>query len=647
MSADVHTRADRSTDLSAEPAASFGALVNAEGTLFRIWAPAAHTLTLLVDAGDGASLHQPRQTDEGIWELFVPGIRAGARYAYTLENGEPRPDPASRFQPDGVHRWSEVIDPSAFGWTDDAWNGIAASQLVFYELHVGTFAGKGTFGDVRSRLHYLRDLGITAIELMPVADFPGRWNWGYDGVALFAPSRAYGRPDDLRALVDAAHDAGLAIVLDVVYNHLGPEGAYLPAFSPQFLTPSHNTPWGCAVNLDDDYSGIVRQFLVDNARHWLLEYHVDGLRLDATHALIDSGERPFVAELAAAVHRARHPRPFVVAEDARNLARLVEDVEEGGWGLDGVWADDFHHVVRRMLTGDAHGYYADYRGDVDELVATLQRGWLFVGQHSVHHGAPRGTDPSNVPMRKAIICIQNHDQIGNRAVGDRLHHAIEPAEWRAVVALLLAAPMTPLLFMGQEWSTSSPFQFFTDFAPELGARVTEGRREEFAAFPEFAPETGRRIPNPQAVSTFEASRLCWSELREPDHAAVLALHRALLALRAVHPALQASDATSCDARALDDTTVLIVRQAMPDAHAPAAAAHPPAVAVIVRLRGAGEVPIDASRWVGLRTLLTTEDPAFASDAVPPVLNADKGTVRFGRPGALLIEFRVAGSQATE
>jgi len=635
MTSDVRARAGRSTDSPAEPTASFGALVNREGTQFRVWAPAPRRLTLLIDEGHGASIHRPQQIADGIWELFVPGICAGARYAYVLDEGDPRPDPASRFQPDGVHGWSEVIDPSAFVWTDDAWNGISPNQLVIYELHVGTFAGKGTFADVRSRLDYLRDLGITAIELMPVADFPGRWNWGYDGVALFAPSRAYGRPDDLRRLVDAAHHARLAVVLDVVYNHLGPEGAYLPAFSPQFMTPAHTTPWGCAVNLDRESSPFVRQFLIDNARHWTLEYHVDGLRLDATHALIDAGERPFVAELAAAVHRTRHPRPFVFAEDARNFARLVEDVEDGGWGLDGVWADDFHHIIRRMLAGDSHGYYADYRGDVDELVATLQRGWLFVGQHSAHHGAPRGTDPSNVAMRKAIICVQNHDQVGNRAVGDRLHHAIDPSAWRAIVALLCAAPMTPLLFMGQEWSTSSPFQFFTDFAPDFGARVTEGRREEFAAFPEFAPGMGRRIPNPQAVSTFEASRLCWSELREPDHAAVLALHRALLALRAAHPALQGSDATTCEARALDDSTVLILRHAPAPAHAQA---------IVVRLRGAGEVTIDSSRWIDVRTLLTTEDPDFASDAAPPVLDAAKGTVTFGRPGALVIEFDVKGSQ---
>ncbi len=605
--------------------------------MFRIWAPAADTLALLIDAGHGAAAHAPRRTTHGTWELFVPDIGAGARYAYSLDGGGPRPDPATRFQPDGVHGWSEVIDPSAFIWTDDAWNGIAASQLVLYELHVGAFAG--TFADVESRLGYLRGLGVTAIELMPVADFPGRWNWGYDGVALFAPSRAYGHPDDLRRLVNAAHQAGLAVILDVVYNHLGPEGAYLPLFSPQFLTAAHVTPWGGAVNLDDDGSGMVRRFLIDNARHWILEYHLDGLRLDATHALIDSSERPFVAELAAAVHRTRHPRPFVFAEDSRNLAQLVEDVEDGGAGLDGVWADDFHHVVRRMLGGAARGYYADYRGDIDELVATLQRGWLFTGQYSEHHRAPRGTDPSSVPMRKAIICVQNHDQVGNRALGDRLHHAVAPAEWRAAVALLLTAPMTPLLFMGQEWATSAPFQFFTDFAPDFGAHVTEGRRREFAAFPEFAPETGRRIPNPQAISTFEASRLCWSEPRAADHAAVLALHRSLLALRAGQPALQGSDATSCEAHALDDSTVLIVRH---PAHAPAHA-----LAIIVRLRGAGRVAIDSSRWTDIRALFTSEDPAFASDAMPPVLDAAAGTIAFARPGALILEFEpVHGSQET-
>jgi maltooligosyltrehalose trehalohydrolase len=527
-----------------------------------------------------------------------------------------------------VHGWSEIVDPSRFEWTDDAWNGLDPRRAVIYELHVGTFTPEGTFAAAAEKIPYLVDLGITAIELMPLADFAGRRNWGYDGVALYAPSRAYGRPDDLRALVNAAHRAGLAVIVDVVYNHLGPEGAYLTAFSPHFLTSKHRTPWGGAVNLDDDGSAAVRRWLCDNALHWIHEYHADGLRLDATHALIDSRQRHFVAELTAAVHRATDPSPLVYAEDSRNLSTMVEDSSQGGWGLDGVWADDFHHVVRRMLAGDRHGYFVDYRGTAEELAATLRRGWLYVGQASPHEGGPRGTDPSRVPMRKAVICVQNHDQVGNRAIGDRLHHTADPAAWRAAVTLLLAAPMTPLLFMGQEWATSAPFQFFTDFEPELGAKVVEGRRREFGAFPEFAtPEGAGRIPAPQADSTFEASRLRWTEKDEAEHARVLRLHRALLRMRRDRAALQASDALECDADAIDDATIAFGREASGEEP----------ILVVARLRGCGQVTIPALRGGGYHPILDTEDPAFASDSRPAAVDAAAGSIVFARPGAIIFE----------
>ena len=632
-------------------------LPDGRGVRFRVWAPSARSVVLhirraqlpavsfqLAAAGDPLAASSQldaegwkppgswtaeagRRLNAGCWELVVPDARPGDRYAYAVDGRDPLPDPASRFQPDGVHAWSEIVDPGAFGWTDVHWRGLDPRRAVIYELHVGTFTPEGTFAAATAKLPLLRDLGITAVELMPVADFAGRRNWGYDGVALFAPARAYGRPDDLRALVDAAHGLGLAVLIDVVYNHLGPEGAYLPSFAPPFLTASHQTPWGDAVNLDDEGSAGVRAWLTDNALHWIREYHADGLRLDAVHALIDASTQPFVADLTAAVHRADGRRPLVYAEDSRNLAYLVQEVACGGWGLDGVWADDFHHVVRRMLAGDDRSYYVDYHGTAAELADTLRNGWLYRGQHSRHKGAPRGTSASAIEMRKAVVCVQNHDQVGNRAHGDRLHHAIDPASWRAAVALLLMSPMTPLLFMGQEWAASTPFQFFTDFEPDLGRRVVQGRRTEFRAFPEFAtPEAATRIPDPQSDAAFERSRLKWDERGEPQHAAVVALHRALLHVRAANPALQGSDAYTCEAREHDHGSLTMLRPGSDCSFL-----------IIVRLRGSGGVDapkLTENEW---EVVIDTEDPRFAIDPASPSIDYSAGLVHFRRPGAVVLQ----------
>jgi maltooligosyltrehalose trehalohydrolase len=627
---------------------AFGATVTPEGVSFSLWSPIARRVQLHLRPATGAaadrvlvfdakrSADREDQTPEAenvLWSVRVPEARAGDRYAYSIDDAEPKPDPASRFQPDGVHGWSQIVDPRPFVWTDAGWTGLDPARAVLYEVHIGTFTPAGTFQSAIGKLAHLRDLGVTAIELMPLADFPGRRNWGYDGVALFAPSRAYGTPDDLRAFVNAAHETGLAVIVDVVYNHLGPEGAYLPFFSPSFLTSTHTTPWGDAVNLDGEGSRIVRRLLIDNALHWIDEYHADGLRLDATHALIDTGDPHFVVELVDAVRaeavasgRPVRRRPLVFAEDARNLATLVEDRSLGGWGLDGVWADDFHHVVRRMLGGSDHGYYVDYRGDAVELATTLARGWLYTGQMSAYHRQARGTDPSRVEMRRAVVCVQNHDQVGNRPLGDRLHHTADPAAWRAAVAVLLMSPMTPLLFMGQEWSASTPFHFFSDFHPSLGDSLIEGRRREFQAFPEFAaPDVVAKIPDPQSIETFDASRLKWGEVQEPSHVAVLNLHRALLRLRAERPSLQGSDALSCEAEALDAHTVMFRR---------GATGVSPTI-VVARLRGRGRVAVPALSVGSWRALLDTEDVEFARDSRRPRIDAASGTIDFQRPGAVI------------
>jgi maltooligosyltrehalose trehalohydrolase len=631
---------------------SFGATPADRGYRFTVWAPEAATVQLQIrrngrpsaDVYELSAVSRRRaagsrpeverlepaagcpEPEAGCWELVVPDAQAGDRYAYSLDGRNPLPDPASRSQPDGVHGWSEIVDPRTFAWSDQGWCGLDPHRAVIYELHVGTFTPDGTFLAVIDKLSYLRDLGVTAIELMPVADFAGRRNWGYDGVALFAPSRAYGRPDSLRALVDAAHRHDLAVIVDVVYNHLGPEGAYLPAFSPPFLTAAYATPWGAAVNLDGPGSTSVRSLLIDNALHWIREYHADGLRLDATHALADASAPPFVAQLATAVHDATNGRAVVHAEDHRNLATLIDDPAAGGWGLDGVWADDFHHVVRRMLGGEPHGYYEDYDGGAGELATVVRQGWLFSGQHSRHSRGPRGTDPSRLPLRKSIVCIQNHDQVGNRALGDRLHHALDPASWRAATTLLLTSPMTPLLFMGQEWGASTPFAFFTDFEPGLGRSVVEGRRREFARFPEFAGAAAERIPNPQAEATFEASKLRWSERLEGTAARLLSLNQRLLAMRAAHPSLQASDATTCDTEAIANDAVAFVREAE---------GHDGARLIVARLRGSGTVApraLRARRWT---PELNTEDPAFADDPRPLSIDPVAGRIDFHRPGAIV------------
>lgn len=611
----------------------FGALPVRGGVRFRVWAPSVSHIALLLHDGRAAGDHPMTPDTEGVFETIVDDAGAGDRYSYRINHREVRPDPASRFQPEGVHGPSQIIDPFAFRWTDEHWRGRPPADRILYELHIGTFTPEGTFEAATAKLEVLRDTGVTVIEIMPVADFAGSRNWGYDGVSLFAPSRAYGHPDDLRRLVDRAHGLGLAVVFDVVYNHLGPEGAYLPAFNQDFFNAQRSTPWGSGVNLDGPASSMVRRLIVENAVHWILEYHGDGLRLDATHALIEDDNGAILREIAANVD-ASTPRPvFIHAEDHRNLATMVDDLPRGGWGLDGVWADDFHHVLQRMLHGDRHGYYADFNGTVVELACTIQRGWLFTGQQSRQRNLPRGTDPSSIPMQRFVVCLQNHDQIGNRAHGDRLHHEIATESWRAASVVLLTVPMTPLIFMGQEWAATTPFQFFTDFEPGLGAMVTEGRRREFAEFPEFSNAENRAaIPDPQARSTFDASHLRWDERITPPHSLILNLYRTLTTLRLDYPALGASSELRGHALALDDDT-LAMRRAQGD----------DIFWIVARFRTAGSADLgpivgsqeqSGSSW---QVVLTTEDPLFVEDARAPMIDPGVPTIQFERAGAVILK----------
>jgi len=579
-----------------------GALPVDEGIRFTLWAPEAQAVVLVTDPEGAAKEHPLTVLPGGYYTATVPSAGPGTRYGYRLNDGPVFPDPASRFQPAGVHESSEVIDPSVFAWTDDDWTGIAYEDLVLYELHVGTFTAAGTYDGVRTRLDHLKSLGITALELLPVADFPGRWNWGYDHAALFAPSRAYGRPDDLRRLVDAAHDVGLAVYLDVIYNHLGPDGAYAAAFQPMF-TDKHTTPWGAAINLDDEFSDGVRDFFLQNARHWLEEYHIDGFRLDAIQTIYDDSEPHFLAELGALAKSISGPERHVIAEDDRNLNTVVAARSDGGFGLDGMWIEDFNHLIRTRTAGTDSGIFAPFAHlDADAMATSINQGWYYDGRPSPEE-ASRGTDPKGVPLPRCVYYIQNHDQVGNRPHGERLHHEISLPAYRAATALLLFLPQTPLLFMGQEWAASTPFQFFTDHHEELGRQVTKGRRKEQRHVAGFDGPG----PDPQAEATFKQSVLSWDEVPEPPHSHMLTLYQELLALR---PTLVGP----VEARALTPNALEVRR-----------GRHQ----LLVALTGDQSL---ATAVVG-PTVLQTEALRFAPGGTEPTIEAD--SVHFPTAGALL------------
>ncbi len=595
----------------------FGAVLRDGGVLFRVWTE-AENLELLLEGHPSSPFREFTKRQDSIREVFVAGAAAGARYAFRLNGDGPFPDPASRFQPDGVHGFSEVVDPS-FDWTDAHFQPASLRDTVLYELHCGTFTPEGTFRAAEEKLSKLRQLGVTAIELMPVGDFPGRWNWGYDGVAIYSPARCYGRPEDLRALVNAAHREDLAVYLDVVYNHFGPDGAYQSLFHPHFLSAETMTPWGRGMNFDGPGSETSRQFFIENALHWISEYHVDGFRLDATHAIADRGARHFLAELTSAVRTkavqlGREVR--VIAEDSRNLVTLLQPESEGGYGLDAVWADDFHHQVRRAVAGDRAGYYADYEGSVSHIAKTINDGWFYEGQLSRVHGRPRGTPATGIDRSRFVTCIQNHDQIGNRAMGERLNHQIPLETYRAVTALLLLSPETPLLFMGQEWASSSPFQYFTDHGGELGQLVTKGRLTEFGQFPEFS-DPGQRagIPDPQAESTFLRSKLEWEELARTPHLHVWNWYRRLLSLRKEVMAADRAFAVGY----FDDFLLLEWRGE-------------PGILAVVSLKGGAVTNLKGNPEI----VFTSEDPDFTVDSVLPVWDAAGKRLQFQRPGCVVL-----------
>ena len=508
---------------------TIGSSLASDGTtVFRVWAPAARSVAVhLLDNDRPAIAMEPEPF--GYYRARVQGVINGTRYRYILDSKKERSDPASHFQPEGVHGPSAVIDHRSFHWSDVEWQGVSLSHLILYELHVGTFSEEGTFDGIIPYLSSLKhDLGITAIEIMPVAQFPGRRNWGYDGTYLYAPHNSYGGPDALKRLVNECHAVGLAVILDVVYNHLGPEGNYLGDFGPYF-TDRYRTPWGTAINYDGPDSDPVRHFVVQNALYWLIEYHIDGLRLDAIHGIYDFSANHIVRELALAVHRAAGvlKRPIhVIAESDLNDVRILTSDRQGGCGVDAQWNDDFHHALRVTLTNERKGYYEDFNG-LRDLVTAIQSGFIYKGQYSPHRRRRHGNESSRYPPIKFVVFSQNHDQVGNRAVGDRLSTHVELDALKAAAATVLLGPNVPLLFMGEEYGESAPFQYFVDHSDtHLIDAVRTGRRQEFVAF----GWEESQIPDPQDVATFTRSRLR-RQVNANQEVALRTWYRALIGVR--------------------------------------------------------------------------------------------------------------------
>lgn len=515
-----------------------GATIGKDGVTYRVWAPEISQVRVQIKRNGAIHSLPLTKADHGYFNGLDPDGKAGDIYGYQLgDSSQVLPDPASRAQAGDVHGCSVVVDPRSFRWRDESWRRPPFRDLVIYELHVGTFTPEGTFRAAIGKLPYLRELGVTALEIMPIGDFPGKQNWGYDGVLIYAPARCYGSPDDLRAFVDEAHRHGLAVILDVVYNHFGPDGNYFGAYSPHYFNNRHHTPWGDGFNFDGPHNEAVREFFRQNPLYWMKEYRIDGFRFDATHEIKDDSPKHILAEITDLIH-AQHG--YAIAEDDRNDVAVITSPH--GLGFDAVWADDFHHTARVGVTGEHHSYYADFEGSIQQMVTTLRDGWFYHGQTSPILQRPRGTVGQHLPPERFVHCITNHDQVGNRAFGERLHHLIPKSKYRTLSMLLCLSPYTPMLFMGQEWSASSPYLFFADHNEDLGRKITEGRRKEFALFPEFStPAIREKIPDPQQAATFSASKLKWGEIDQEAHAATLRLYRECLRLRNSDPAFRPID----------------------------------------------------------------------------------------------------------
>jgi maltooligosyltrehalose trehalohydrolase len=533
-----------------------GAEPGIDGVGFRVWAPDRRNVEVIWES-QRAPFPLTSEAN-GYFFGYVAEARSGDRYRFRLDDSEALvPDPMSRFQPDGPEGPSMVVDPDDFGWTDGDWSGVQPTGQVIYEMHIGTFTREGTWEAARRELAELRRAGMTLLEIMPVHDFCGRFGWGYDGVAFFAPTRLYGKPDDFRSFVDDAHRAGLGVILDVVYNHVGPRGNFLKQFSRDYFSERHKTEWGEAINFDGPNSAPVREFFLSNARYWIQEFHVDGLRLDATQAFFDDSNKHILREIVETSRAAGAGRStLTIGENEPQNSRLLRSPDENGFGLDGLWNDDFHHSAMVALSGHNEAYYTDYRGTPQEFISCLKRGYLYQGQVYRWQKKPRGTSTAGLEPASFINYLQNHDQIANSGRGWRVHQLSDPALYRVLTALLLLAPQTPLLFQGQEFAASAPFTYFADHQGELAALVKKGRLEFLHQFPSLsAQEMQTELPDPGDLESFARCKLDFSE-RERHHASY-ALHKDLLRLRAVEPAFNSQRAGVVDGAVLTEHAFVI------------------------------------------------------------------------------------------
>ncbi len=525
------------------------------GTHFRVWAPGHRSVKVVFE--DGRAPTALRTEMNGYFSGFVADATAGAKYKYELDGKEAYPDPASRYQPSGPHGFSQVVDPYAFAWSDKDWPGVTLAHQVIYELHLGTFTPAGTWLSAAEKLPYLRDTGITLIEIMPVADFPGKFGWGYDGVQPYSPASIYGTPDDMRIFVDKAHNLGLGVILDVVYNHLGPDGNYLPKFSSYYLTDRHETDWGQGINFDGEQNGPVREFFGDNAAYWIREFHLDGLRLDATQDIHDRSSTHIIAEIVDRARKAASPREIViVGENEPQNTRLIRAVADGGYGLDALWNDDFHHSAMVALTGKSDAYYSDYHGRSQEFVSAIKYGYLYQGQWYRWQKKRRGSPNLGLPRAAMVTFIQNHDQIANSAKGQRVHELSAPGVLRALTALTLLGPGTPMLFQGQEFGASSPFFFFADHKAGLAKLIRHGRVVFLKQWRSLrSPEMRKCLVDPCSEETFQRCKIDFSELSA--HQQWYDLHRDLLSLRQTDPVFSKQGEDGIDGAVLSESAFVM------------------------------------------------------------------------------------------
>lgn len=537
--------------------ALLGATILKDGDVqFLVWAPHAEEVEVRILPPAERQVHMI-QEEHGYYRAIVKRLEPNARYFYRLNGKVDRPDPASRFQPEGVHGPSQIVSPRDFHWEDGHWSGQPLEDYIIYELHTGTCTPEGTFDAMIPRLGDLKDLGVTAIEIMPVAQFPGKRNWGYDGAYPFATQNSYGGPEALHKLVNACHQHDLAVVLDVVYNHLGPEGNYLAEYGPYF-TDRYRTPWGPGINFDGPESDEVRRFFLESAFYWLADLHIDALRLDAIHGIVDTSACPFLSQLADAVrslenHQSR--KIHLIAESNLNDVRVLRAVDQGGYGLDAQWNDDFHHALHTLMTGESSGYYADF-GRINDLAKALREGYVYSGQYSQYRRRHHGNSSREYPPRCFVVCAQNHDQVGNRAVGDRLTQMVSFEALKLAAGMVILSPFIPLLFMGEEYAEKAPFPFFTDYAdPALADAVRKGRAEEFAAF-----KWEGEIPDPQDEATFLRSKLNESLRSQEPHRTLWKFYQRLIELRREHPGLKNPAKDAIEVKGMEDAKVIVVRR---------------------------------------------------------------------------------------